>query len=85
MNADGVYNMKTCFKGNRVIFFDLFSSYDHLASVIRKVLEEKPQNVAGKSDFILFWTTDLTYFIWYDKLLVNSPYYLHVIFVNTFH
>ena len=33
--------------GNFNIFFSP-SSYDHLASVLKKVLEEKPDNISGK-------------------------------------
>lgn len=34
-------------KGN-LIYSSPFFSYDHLASVVRKVLEEKPANISGK-------------------------------------
>lgn len=40
--------MKTCFQSYKVAYVPPSFSYDHLASVIRKVLEEKPENLAGK-------------------------------------
>ena len=49
-NADGVLPLpcEKMFESYKGLFLPSPLSYDHLSSVIRKVLEEKPENVAGK-------------------------------------
>lgn len=49
-NANAVLPLRCekMFEGYKGLFLPSLLSYDHLSSVIRKVLEEKPENVAGK-------------------------------------
>ena len=49
-NANDVLPLRCekMFEGYKGLSLPSLLSYDHLSSVIRKVLEEKPENVAGK-------------------------------------
>ena len=66
-NADGVplLRCEKMFEVYKGIFLPSLLSYDHLASVMRKVLEEKPENVAGKFLICTIRFCILTTFFWY--------------------